>query len=74
MVARGATPRLSCVLRYMLRAIHVAWYKSEAHDKGKLAARRRRKAAGLLREAAGLPKGGLVWTSPQVSPSPTRET
>jgi hypothetical protein len=74
MLGRDATSQFVCVLRYMLRAIHVAWYKTEAHDKGKPAARRRRKAAGLLREAAGLPEGELVWTSPQVSPSPTRET
>jgi hypothetical protein len=73
MLARDATLRFFCVLRYMLRAIHVAWYKTEAHDKGKPAVRRGRKATGLL-ETAGLPKGGLVWTSPQVSPSPTSET
>jgi hypothetical protein len=74
MLARDSTLRLFCVLRYMLRAIRAAWYKTEAHEKGKPAARRRRKAAGLLREVAGLPKGGLVWTSPQVSPSTISET
>jgi hypothetical protein len=64
MLARDATLRFSCVLRYMLRAIHVAWYKSGAHEKGKPAARWGRKATGLRREVAGLPKGGMVCTSP----------
>jgi hypothetical protein len=64
MLARDATSRFSCVLRYMLRAIHVAWYKTEVHEKGKPAARRGRKATGLRREVAGLPKGGLFCTSP----------
>jgi hypothetical protein len=63
MLARDAALRFFCVLRYMLRAIHVAWYKTRAHDKGKPAARRGRKVTGLRREVAGLPKGGLVWTS-----------
>jgi hypothetical protein len=60
MLARDATLRFFCVLRYMLRAIHVAWYKTGAHEKGKPAARRGRKATGLQREVAGLPKGGLA--------------
>jgi hypothetical protein len=63
MWARDAALRFFCVLRYMLRAIHAAWYKTDAHEKGKPAARRGRKATGLRREVAGLPKGGLVWTS-----------
>jgi hypothetical protein len=63
MWARYAALRFFCVLRYMLRAIHAAWYKTDAHEKGKPAARRGRKATGLRREVAGLPKGGLVWTS-----------
>jgi hypothetical protein len=62
MLAGDGTLRFFCVLRYMLRAIHVAWYKTRAHEKGKPAARRGRKATGLRREVAGLPKGGLVWT------------
>ncbi len=36
MLARDSTLRFFCVLRYMLRAIQVAWYKTEAHDKGNL--------------------------------------
>jgi hypothetical protein len=36
-----------CFLNYMLRVVHVGWYKSDAHDKGQPAARRGRKAAGL---------------------------
>ena len=49
-----------------LIALLTKWYKMHVHDKGKPAARRGRKATGLHREAAGPPKGALIWTSPYV--------
>ena len=51
-----------CFLDYMLRVMHVAWYKSAVHDKGKPAVRRGRKATELRREVAGLPRGGWLRT------------